>query len=61
MDHLIRTNIKFQNHRAIKNNIELIHNIKEKHFPHNSILASFDITNLYTNFPTTEQYTIVPH
>ena len=54
MDHVIRANLKFQNHTAIKNGIELIRNIKKKHIPHNSTLASFDITNLYTNIPTSE-------
>ena len=59
MDHVIRTNITFQNHTAIKNSIELIQNIKEKHIPHNSTLASFDITNLYTNIPTSETLQIL--
>ena len=35
MDHVIRTNITFQNHTAIKKSMELIQNIKEKHIPHN--------------------------
>ena len=46
--------IKLVNHTSIKNNIELVHNIKYKHIPHNSTLASYDITNLYTNIPIPE-------
>ena len=59
MYHIIRANMKFQNHTAIKNSIKLIQNIKEKHIPHNSTLASFDITNLYTNIPTSETLQIL--
>ena len=33
MNHVIRTNRTFQNHTAIKNSIELIQSIKEKHIP----------------------------
>ena len=61
MDHIIRIYIKLQSHTAIKNSIELIHNIKEKHIPHNSTLASFDLTNLYMNIPMSETLQILAY
>ena len=50
---------KIQKSHSHKNSIELIHNKTEKYIPHNSTLASFNITNLYTNIPTSENLQIL--
>jgi len=39
--------------------MELVQNIKAKHIPHNSTLASLDITNLYTIIPSSETLQIL--
>ena len=39
-----------KSHSHHQNSIKLIQNIKRKHIPHNSTLASFDITNYTPTF-----------
>ena len=51
LDKLIRKHINLTNNTSVKNNIELVKKLEHIHILHNSTLASFDITNLYTNVP----------
>ena len=59
MDKIIRSHITFKNHSAVRDTIHLVETIKNTHIPHNSTLASFDITNLYTNIPIAETLEIL--
>ena len=54
LDKTIRQYITLTNNTSIKNNIDLVNKLQNIHVPHNSTLASFDITNLYTNIPIQE-------
>ena len=54
LDKLIRNSINLTNNTTVKNNIDLVNKTQHVHIPHNSTLASFDITNLYTNVPINE-------
>ena len=53
------THITFKNLSAVKDTIHLVETIKETLIPHNFTLASFDITNLYTNIPIAETLEIL--
>lgn len=46
--------IKFDNNHSVKNNLELVNKIEEIQIPQNSKLASFDVTNMYSNIPIGE-------
>ena len=47
-------NIKLEDNSSIKNNIELVDKIISIHIPSGAKLASFDVTNMYTNIPIAE-------
>ena len=49
------------NNTSVKNNIELVKKTQHIHISHNSTLASFNITNLYTNVPIKETIQTLEH
>ncbi len=54
VNYFLNKNIQIQNDHSIKNNIELVNKIESIDIPPTAKLASFDITNMYTNIPTQE-------
>lgn len=45
---------KFQSTNSIKNSLDLIQKIKNTKVPHNSLLISLDVTNLFSSVPPSE-------
>jgi hypothetical protein len=59
MDKTIRQYINLNTKTHLLNSLDLVNKIKDIDIPHNSTLASFDITNLYTNIPVSETLNIL--
>lgn len=56
---IINSKTDFTPRFSIKNSLQLVDKIKDIKIPHNSILASFDVTNLFPSIPTQETISIV--
>jgi hypothetical protein len=59
IEQTIRQHINIHTETYIKNTTDLVNKIKDTIIPHNSTLASFDITNLYTNIPVPQTLSIL--
>lgn len=59
LNQFLSKNYVFTGNFMLKNTLELIEAIQEIPIPENSILCSFDVTNLYTNVPVDEAIELV--
>lgn len=59
LDRILRNNIKLHNSYSIKNSFEVAQLLSEFKIANHHTMASFDITNLYTNVPVDETISLV--
>lgn len=59
LERVIKKEVKLENSHSLKNSLELIEKVKNVNLNSRHTLASFDITNLYTNVPVDETLNIL--
>ncbi|MGH9701260.1 MAG: reverse transcriptase domain-containing protein, partial [Candidatus Acidiferrales bacterium] len=59
LNKIFKDTTQFKPKFSVKNSIELTQKLKSKTIPNNSILASFDVTNMFSNIPNDDCINII--